>query len=67
MMNVLYLGMVELLRGIMTKFVRKNYLVTNQRTPKPEQNLLKIIVSFEKICKSADQVEIGTVAKRCRR
>ena len=67
MINVLYLGTVEVMREIMTKSIRENYLVTDQRTPKPEENLFNINVSSGKICKSANQVEIGMFAKRLRR
>ena len=33
--------MIEMIRTIMTKFVRKKYLVTDQGTAKPDEDLLK--------------------------
>ena len=64
MIHVLYPGMIEMIRTIMTKFVRKKYLVADQGTAKSDEYLLKVNVLSEKICKPANQVEIGIFAKR---
>ena len=65
MIHVLYLGMIEVIRTIMTKFIRKKYLVTDEGTAKPDEDLLKVNVLSEKMCKPANQVvKIGTFAKR---
>ena len=47
--HVLYPGMIEMIRKIITKFVRKKYLVTNQGTAKPDEDLLNVNVLSEKI------------------
>ena len=39
--HVLYPGMIEMIRIIMTKFVRKKYLVTDQGTAKPDERLFE--------------------------
>ena len=49
MMHVLYPGMTEMIRKIMTKFVRKKYLVTDQGTAKPDEDPLKVNVLSKKI------------------
>ena len=64
MIHVLYPGMIEMIRTVMTKFVRKKYIVTDQGTARPDEDLLKVIVLSEKICKRANQVKTGTFAKR---
>ena len=64
MIHVLYPGMIEMIRTVMTKFVRKKYIVTDQGTARPDEDLLKVIVLSEKICKCANQVKTGTFAKR---
>ena len=38
--------------------------MTDQGTAKPDEDLLKVNVLSEKICKPANQVEIGTFAKK---
>ena len=64
MIHVLYPGMVEMIRTVMTKFVRKKCLVTDQGTLKLDEDLLKVNVLCEKICTPANQVEFGMFAKR---
>ena len=64
MIHVLYPGMVEMIRTVMTKFVRKKCLVTDQETLKLDEDLLMVNVLCEKICTPANQVEFGMFAKR---
>ena len=55
--------MIEMIRAIMTRFLRKKYSVTDQWTAKPDEDFLKVNDLSEKICKPANQVEIGTFAR----
>ena len=50
MIHILYPGVIEMIRIIRTKFVRKKYLLTDQGTSKPDEDLLKVNVLSKKIC-----------------
>ena len=63
MIHLLYPAMVELIRTIMTKFIRRKYLQTDEGTPRSAEEILKIDVLDAKKCKSSGSIDIGTKAK----
>ena len=63
MIHLLYLAIVELILKLMTKFVQKKFLVSEDGTPKPAAEILAINVQQASITKNTNAIDIGTRAK----
>ena len=63
MIHLLYPAIVELIRNLMTKFVKKKHIVSEDGAPKQVAEILAINVQQASICKSMNAIDIGTRAK----
>jgi hypothetical protein len=63
MIHMLYPAMVEMIRALMSKFVAKKYLLSDNGSPKTDEEILAIKVDRHSVVKKVQLIDIGTRAK----